>query len=542
MSIDPRSGYSPATKTFHSLRPAVPFPPVSQPLSITAYAVSLLPNRLPSHPAFIDPSTGVSLSYPDLVSQIHSLASSLRSHLGISKGHVAFILCPSCLEIPVLYLALLSLGAIISPANPASTPSELSRLIDVAGPTHFFATSSSSPKLPRHVTPILIDSHEFRSFLESGSPLKDPIEIRQSDPAAIFFSSGTTGHAKGVLLSHRNIITETIPFISILRLQDRPHPTVHMLTAPPFHVYGMVFLIKSVVVGETTVIRTERFDPEKMIGAIERFGVTHLALSPPALLAMVRVCEQVGDRKSGLGSLEVVICGGAPSPPVLIRRFNGLFPNVAFQQGYGLTECTGGVFRCLGLEENSRVGSCGRLIAHCEAKVVDPESGVALPPGKPGELWIRGPTIMAGYVGDSEATAAVLDSEGWLKTGDLCYIDEDGYLFVVDRLKELIKCKGYQVPPAELEQLLQEHPDITEAAVVPYPDEEAGQIPMAFIVRQSHSTLSEAQVMDFINKQVVHYKKIRRVKFVNFIPRNASGKILRRDLIKLATSTLSSKL
>lgn len=177
-----------------------------------------------------------------------------------------------------------------------------------------------------------------------------------------------------------------------------------------------------------------------------------------------------------------------------------------------------------------------------EAKIVDPDTGEALRPGQKGELWLRGPSIMQGYVGDDEATASTLDSEGWLKTGDLCYFDHDGFLFVVDRLKELIKYKAYQVPPAELEQLLQSHQEIADAAVIPYPDEEAGQIPMAYVVRKAGSTLTEAQVMDFIAKQVAPYKKIRRVVFTNSIPKSAAGKILRRELINHALSSSKSRL
>lgn len=211
-------------------------------------------------------------------------------------------------------------------------------------------------------------------------------------------------------------------------------------------------------------------------------------------------------------------------------------------KGYGLTESTAGVFRAVGPEESRRIGSAGRLLSGCEAKVVDPSTDITLHPCKPGELWVRGPTIMKGYIGEEEATSAILNPEGWLKTGDLCYIDNDGFLFVVDRLKELIKYKGYQVPPAELEHLLQKHSDIIEAAVIPYPDDEAGQVPMAFIVRQPNSTLCEAEIMEFVDKQVAPYKKIRRISFVNSIPKNPAGKILRKDLIKLATNKINPKL
>ncbi|KAL9367118.1 hypothetical protein Peur_038317 [Populus x canadensis] len=186
---------------------------------------------------------------------------------------------------------------------------------------------------------------------------------------------------------------------------------------------------------------------------------------------------------------------------------------------YGLSESTGPVSRSNGPEEIRRWGSAGKLTPGCEAKIVDPDTS---------------------YAGDPGATSATLEPNGWLRTGDICYIDEEGFLFVVDRLKELIKYKGYQVAPAELEQLLQSHPEIVDAAVIPYPDEEAGQVPMAFLVKQPQSSINERDILDFVAKQVAPYKKIRRVAFVSSIPRSPAGKILRRDLRNMAFPALPS--
>ncbi|KAK1575295.1 hypothetical protein Q3G72_004249 [Acer saccharum] len=186
--------------------------------------------------------------------------------------------------------------------------------------------------------------------------------------------------------------------------------------------------------------------------------------------------------------------------------------------------------------EVTRLDSVGRLAEFMEAKIVDPITGEALFPGKEGELWLRGPNIMKGYVGDDKATAEALDSEGWLKTGDLCYFDSQGLLFIVSRLKELIKYKAFQVPPAELEHLLLSIPEIADAAVIPYPDEDVGQIPMAFVVRKLESNITESQVIEFIAKQVAPYKQIRRFAFINSIPRSHAGKILRRELVDRALS------
>lgn len=536
--VDPRSGFCRKTKTFHSLRPAVPLTPATVPLSVTSYAFSLLPSPLPSHPALLDAATGAAVSFPDLLSQSRSLAASLQAHLGLSPGHVALILSPARLEIPALYFALLSLGIVVSPANPASTPAEIAHLCRLSNSSVAFAVSATAAALPRRLPTLLLDSPEFQSFLTASPSASSPQEVRQSDTAAILYSSGTTGRVKGVELTHRNVIAEVA---SIAAAQGRRlSPAVQMVTVPLFHVYGFICCVKATAVGETAVIQTERFDVKKTLRAVDRFGVTQLTMAPPVLLAMVRVCEEGGP--FDLSSLEVIGCGGAPIGMELIKRFVQRFPSVRLSQGYGLTESTAGIFRPNNMEESRRLGSVGRLMSGCEAKVVDPMTGEALPPGIQGELWVRGPTIMKGYIGDREATSEILNSEGWLKTGDSCYIDDDGFLFVVDRLKELIKYKGYQVPPAELEHLLQTHPHIIEAAVIPYPNEEAGQVPVAFAVRQIHSTVNESQVMEFVAGKVAAYKRIHHVFFVNSIPKNAAGKILRKDLVKLAASKINSKL
>lgn len=363
--------------------------------------------------------------------------------------------------------------------------------------------------------------------------------VDQSDPAAILYSSGTTGLVKGVILTHRNLIALIAGFYHLRRQEEEnsPHP-VSLFTLPLFHVFGFVMLVRAICIGETLVLM-ERFDFEGMLKAVEAYRVTYMPVSPPLVVGMVK-SELVG--KYDLSSLQLLGSGGGPLGKEVLEKFEAKFPNVEIVQGYGLTETGGGGASIKDANEAKRFGSVGPLAENMVAKIVDPETGEALPPGKQGELWLQGPTIMRGYVGNDEATAATLDSEGWLKTGDLCYFDNDGFLYIVDRLKELIKYKAYQVPPAELEHLLQSNPDIADAAVVPYPDEDAGQIPMAYIVRKPGSSITEAQVMDFIAKQVAPYKKIRRVAFINSIPKSPAGKILRRELVNHAVSGVSARL
>ncbi|KAK1371198.1 hypothetical protein POM88_037290 [Heracleum sosnowskyi] len=292
----------------------------------------------------------------------------------------------------------------------------------------------------------------------------------QLDTAAVMYSSGTTGPVKGAVLTHRNLIAITWSY----QVDNvREIPSVVMYSVPFFHVIGLFYCVKSVSLSETVVVM-KRFDVEKM-------------------------CRVVGG--SGIGWCSI--------GKDMIAAFKAKFPDVELFQSYGMTETSGAIFRSTSPEESLRWGSVGKLIAR--------------------ELWIRGPLVMKGYIGNAQATSETLVDDGWLRTDDLCYIDDEGFLFIVDRLKELIKYKGYQVPPAELEQLLQSHPEIVDAAVIPYPDGEAGEVPMACVVKRS-SRIDEAQVMDFIAKQVAPYKRIRHVWFVSSIPKTASGKILRKDL------------
>ncbi|KAG6479251.1 4-coumarate--CoA ligase-like 7 [Zingiber officinale] len=521
-SPDPRSGFDSASRTFHSLRPYVPLPPPDRPLSFAAYAFSLLPSPLPSHPAIVNAATGDTISFVDFITQVRSLAAALRSEVGLAKGHVVFILAPPSLDIPALYLAILSIGAVISAANPASSPAELARLVSLSDPHIAFAASQDAAKLPSHVATVLLDSPRFRSFLdaEAGDLVEE--EVEQSDVAVIQYSSGTTGMVKAAALSHLNFIAMVAGFHSLRKPAGGEEVT--LLGAPLFHSMGFFFLMKGLALGETTVVMGGRGGVKEMIQAAERYRATAMTASPPVVVAMARSLESVG-----LTALEYVTCGGAALPEAAAMRFMRRFPHIQIRQGYGSTEA-GGISRMICKEECHRMRSVGRLSQHVEAMLVDNATGETLSIGKTGELWLRGPSIMLGYVGNKQANANTFDARGWLKTGDLCYFDEDGFLYVVDRLKELIKYKAYQVPPAELEHLLQYLPGVADAAVASYPDEEAGQIPMALIVRQPNSKLTEVEVMNFIAKQVAPYKKIRKVVFTNKIPKTPSGKISRAEL------------
>ncbi|KAK6939259.1 AMP-binding enzyme, C-terminal domain [Dillenia turbinata] len=531
--IDPRTGFCTENSTFYSKRKPISLPS-NESLDVTTF-ISSQPHH--GNVAFIDSASGRHLTYSQLWSAVDSVASSL-SDMGIKKGQVILILSPNSIFFPIVCLSVMSLGAIITTTNPLNTTSEISKQIGDSKPVLAFTTRALLPKLEKsNLNIILIDGDEDSNL---GKMMrKKPGErrmrerVNQDDTATLLYSSGTTGASKGVVSSHKNIIAMVQ---NISRRFSEPNQRF-ICTVPMFHIYGLAGFATGLLASGTTIIVLSKFEMDEMLSAIVKYRATHLPLVPPIMVGMVNNADRI-KLHYDLGSLRAVFCSGAPLSREVIEGFLEKYPSLTILQGYGLTETAGAGSSTDSLEESRRYGTAGLLSPSTEAKIVDPETGMALSVNLPGELWLRGLTIMKGYFGNVEATATTLDSEGWLKTGDLCYIDDDGFIFVVDRLKELIKYKGYQVAPAELEALLLSHPEIADAAVIPFPDEEAGQVPMAYVVRKGGSSLAEAAVMDFVATQVAPFKRVRRVSFVTSIPKNPSGKILRKDLIKLAASKI----
>ncbi|OIW07932.1 hypothetical protein TanjilG_20033 [Lupinus angustifolius] len=545
--IDPRSGFCSSNSIYYSKRK--PLPLIQNPfLDITTFISSHTHN---GNAAFIDSATGHQFTYHQLWLAVDAVSSSLSS-IGIRKGDVVFILSPNSIYFPVVALSVMSLGAIITTTNPLNTANEIAKQINDSKPVIAFTTfqlvpkiTASSPNLPI----ILMDEEEEEGKPQQQSKTVSTLlnmirrepsvnrvkeRVNQDDTATLLYSSGTTGPSKGVLSSHKNLIS----MVQIVhRRFDAVDPQTFICTVPMFHVYGLAVFATSLLAIGSTVVVLSKFEMHDLLFSIQKFRATYLPLVPPILIAMMNNADAI-NRKYDLSSLHTVLSGGAPLSKEVTEGFVEKYPKVTILQGYGLTESASIGSSTDSLEESRRYGTAGLLSPSMEGKIVDTESGEALPVNRTGELWLRGPFIMKGYFGNQEATASTIDSEGWLRTGDVCYIDNDGFLFIVDRLKELIKYKGYQVPPAELEALLLTHPAISDAAVIPYPDNEAGQVPMGYIVRNTGSSLSEKEVMDFVAKQVAPYKRIRRVAFISSVPKNASGKILRKDLIKLATSKL----
>ncbi|KAJ4963710.1 hypothetical protein NE237_023649 [Protea cynaroides] len=546
IDIDPRSGFCKSNSIFYSKRKPISLP-ANEFLDVTTFISSRAHN---GKIAFIDASTGHYLTFPEVWRAIDSVASCL-SEMGVRKGQVVLLLSPNSIFFPIVCLSVMSLGAIITTTNPLNTPQEIRKQIADSKPILAFTTQTLLPKLSGTGLPIvLIGQHDNLSIKQSRivSSLEDMIKkdpsslgtrvrerVSQDDTATLLYSSGTTGASKGVVSSHRNLIAMVQTIVNRFRLEDGEQTFI--CTVPMFHIYGLVAFASGLLASGSTIVVLSKFEMDEMLSAIVKYRATYLPLVPPILVALINHAETVKS-KYDLGTLQSVLSGGAPLSKEVIEGFSEKYPTVRILQGYGLTETTGIGASTDSAEESKRYGTAGLLSPSMEAKIVDPETGEPFPVNRTGELWLRGPSVMKGYFSNPEATTSTLDSQGWLRTGDICYIDDDGYIFVVDRLKELIKYKGYQVPPAELEALLLTHPEIADAAVIPFPDKDVGQFPMAYVVRKAGINLSEVAVMDFVAKQVAPYKKIRRVAFVGSIPKNPSGKILRKDLIKLATSKL----
>jgi acyl-CoA synthetase (AMP-forming)/AMP-acid ligase II len=347
--------------------------------------------------------------------------------------------------------------------------------------------------------------------------------------ALLPFSSGTTGLPKGVMLTHANLAAATRQLAGILGLGESD--TV-LAVAPFAHVMGYVVTLAGALASGATVVTMPRFDFQDALRLVERERITVLVLPPPVLTLLA---HHPAVDTYDLSSVELIVSGGAPLGAQVHAAVAERFPHAAVGQGYGLTETAVGIAgpdRATG----TVAGSVGKLIAGTELRIVDPESGRDVPATEgeaagPGELWARGPQVMAGYLDQPEATAATLTAEGWLRTGDLGRIDAGGNVFVVDRLKELIKVNALQVAPAELEALLLTHPYVADAAVIPRPDERAGQLPVAVVVPRN-GELDEDDLIAWVADRVAPHKRIRGVRVTEAIPRTPAGKILRRRLVE----------
>jgi acyl-CoA synthetase (AMP-forming)/AMP-acid ligase II len=455
------------------------------------------------HPAFIDGGTGEVTTYAELAAKVDEVAASLQAQ-GIGKGDVVALVGPNSAAWGIVYHAILRAGGVVTPMNPLLTPEEILKQQTDAG------------------AKLLID--EPQNAVSSAEPgaKPDQVEVDPEDLAVLPYSSGTTGLMKGVMLSHRNLVANIEQAWTSMPLGE---DDVLVGLLPFFHSYGQTVVLNMGLAKGSTIVTMPRFDLDSLLDIVERYRVTWLHIVPPIALALA-TAPQIDERDTS--SLKMVISGAAPLDADLVRRAEERI-GAPLRQGYGLTEVSPVSHKSRFADvEKTPPGSVGPLIPNTEARLVDPDTGQDVPEGEEGEVWLRGPQVMLGYLNNPEATKQTLVEDGWLRTGDIARVDENGYFFIVDRLKELIKYKGYQVAPAELEAVLVSHPKVKDAGVIGTPMEDGGEAPKACVVVDDG--LEPDELIAYVAERVAPYKRIREVEFVDEVPKSASGKILRRLL------------
>jgi acyl-CoA synthetase (AMP-forming)/AMP-acid ligase II len=484
-------------------------------------------------PALIDGTDGTTLSY-EQVDRFHRRVAAALAEAGVRKGDVLALHSPNTIAFPTAFYA----GATVTTVHPLATAEEFAKQLGdsaarwIVTVSPLLGTARHAAELAGGVREIFVcdSAPGHRSLIDMlASTAPEPaVAIDPAEDVAVLpYSSGTTGTPKGVMLTHRQIATN----LAQLEPAIDAAPGERILAVLPFfHIYGLTALMNAPLRKGATVVVLPRFDLETFLAAIQNHRITGLYVAPPIVLALAKhpLVAQYD-----LSSLRYVISAAAPLDADLAEacaRRLGLPP---VGQAYGMTELSPGTHVVpLDAMRDAPPGAVGKLIAGTEMRIVsldDPDKDLG--PGESGEILIRGPQVMKGYLGRPDATAAMIDPDGWLHTGDVGHVDDGGWLFVVDRVKELIKYKGFQVAPAELEALLLTHPGIADAAVIGVYDDNGNEVPRAYVVRQPNAAdLSEGEVRMYVAERVAPYKRVRQVTFIDTVPRATSGKILRREL------------
>ncbi|MGW3498857.1 4-coumarate--CoA ligase family protein [Streptomyces sp. NPDC001020] len=486
-------------------------------------------------PALIDGVDGTTLTYAQ-VDRFHRQLAAAFAEAGVRKGDVLALHSANTIAYPIAFYGATRAGASVTTVHPLATADEFARQLRdsdarwIVTVSPFLETARTAAERAGGIREIFVCDRApgHRSLLDMLATNAPEPEVRidpAEDIAALPYSSGTTGIPKGVMLTHRSIATNLAQLEPLV--PAAPGDRV-LAVLPFFHIYGLTALMNAPLRLGATVVVLPRFDLETFLAAIEKHRITTLYVAPPIVLALAKHPAVDG---YDLSSLKHVTCAAAPLDADLAAACSLRLGLPSIGQAYGMTELSPGTHVVpLGVSDPPP-GTVGKLIAGTEMRILsldDPDKDLGV--GEAGEIAIRGPQVMKGYLGQPEATDALIDQDGWLHTGDVGRVDADGWLFVVDRVKELIKYKGFQVAPAELEALLLTHPKIADAAVIGV-HEDHNEVPHAFLVRGPDADdLTEEEVMSYVAERVAPYKRVRKVTFIDGVPRAASGKILRREL------------
>ncbi|WP_102108867.1 AMP-binding protein [Oceaniglobus roseus] len=506
-----------------------PFSPLAlKEQTITERVFEGLAGRPQDDVVLIDGPSGETMQAGAFVDSVKRLAGGL-SAAGFGAGQVVALMAPNMPAFGVVKHGALWAGGTVTTINPAYTAREVAHQLQDAGADILFTTAAfidtaRAAAEGSGVRRVVVMDGEGPDAMAAlmGDPLEAQVPVDLDSHVAMMpYSSGTTGLPKGVMLSHRNLVANVDQCIAmgVIRPGD-----VTPCFLPFFHIYGMQVQLNMFLAGGGTLVTLPRFDLEMFLRLAQEHRARSLFIVPPVGLALAK--HPLVDRFD-LASVEILMSGAAPLSGEITAAVSQRLGCDAFQ-GYGMSETS--PVTLINVPGKSVSGSVGVLVPSTEGRIVDVESGADLGPGEDGELWVRGPQVMIGYLNNDAATAATMPGEGWLRTGDIGHVDAEGNVFISDRLKELIKCKGFQVAPAELEAELLSHPAIVDAAVIGRPDDEAGEVPVAFVVLAPGQGLSEAEVQAHVAGRLASYKHLRAVSFVESVPKSASGKILRRLL------------
>ncbi len=474
---------------------------------------------------------GASTSYT--FSQLHGAVRSLAGGLsarGVGPGTTVAILAPNVPEYAIVFHAIALAGGTVTTINPTYGPAEVRHQLIDAGASWIvtipmFLDAARTASTDTGVEQLVVMG-KAEGAVELASLFGEPIDQVPVDYAShvvvLPYSSGTTGLPKGVMLTHRNLVA------NIAQMEHTFVPAdgeVALAVLPFFHIYGMQVLMNMLLAFGVRVVTMPRFDMVRALELVQEQRITRFFAVPPMVLGLAK--HPVVDDYD-LSSIKQIFSGAAPLGADLAAAAAARV-GCEVVQGYGMTELSP-VSHCTP-EGQFRPGTSGVTISNTEIRIVDADTGADLGVGERGELLVRGPQVMKGYLNNPEATAETLDSEGWLHTGDVAVVDDEHHVSIVDRIKELIKYKGFQVPPAELEAVLVTHPAVADAAVIGVPDTEAGELPKAYIaLAPGAAAPTLADLQEHVSQHLATYKQVRAVEVLDAIPKSASGKILRREL------------
>ena len=482
-------------------------------------------------PALIDGPTGRTITYRQLASGITRVAAALAAR-GFASGDVLALFAPNLPEFAIAFHGALAAGGVVTTIDSLATAQDLEYQLRNAGPKILVTVPAfldrAAPVAQRLGIELFVfgeaagatGARPFKALLEGNTPAPR-VARAANDVAVLPYSSGTTGFPKGVMLTHRNLVANLLQIGGLVQIttEDRL-----IAVLPFFHIYGMHALMNLALWRGATIVTMPRFELEPFLELLQRYRITRAMVVPPLMLALA---NHPAVMRYDLSSLRAVYSGAAPLDAALQTACAERL-HCAVTQAYGLTEASPVTHLVPDGPGQNKPGTVGTLVPNSECRVVDMSSGRDVGPGDDGEILFRGPNVMKGYLGNPEATAATLDAEGWLHTGDIGHADGEGYFTIVDRFKELIKVNAYQVPPAELEAVLRSHPAVADAAVIPTPDVACGEVPKAFVVLRQ--TITGEELIAYVAERVAPYKRIRAVEVIDAIPKSPAGKILRRML------------